>query len=356
MNYSVKQLNPNACLTYLIIREGSNKAAIVDPVLEHLEDYTDLLKREGLDLEYIVDTHTHADHISCGPALKDVTGAKYLMHGDAPAKCVDTKITEETEMELLPGLTARFLFTPGHTRDSVSMVLPGQVFTGDALFLDTGGAGRDDLPGGDPAAHFDSLQKLTNLGEGLMVYPAHDYRGRKPSSIGTQVKTNPHLQKKTKDEFVQYVEDLKLGPAEWMHDVLNANYACARDPNAAWIPVDTPACEVKGTLDPGVNEIEVRPISVDEVRAMLKDSAPPVLLDVRDPAELQEQLGHIEGVINIPVNHLPRQMDKIEKHKADPIITICRSGHRASTAAQILTKVGFEDVKVMDGGMIAWNS
>ena len=102
---------------------------------------------------------------------------------------------------------------------------------------------------------------------------------------------------RSREEFVGYVEDLKLGPAEWMKDVLKANYSCARDPKAAWIPVDVPACEVKGTLETGVNDQVVKDVSPEELKHWLNWPEAPVLLDVRDPSELQGTLGQIPGVV-----------------------------------------------------------
>jgi glyoxylase-like metal-dependent hydrolase (beta-lactamase superfamily II)/rhodanese-related sulfurtransferase len=355
MNYEIQQLNPHACRTYCVTVPGGKEAVLVDPVLDHLDDYVAFLKKNGLTLAMVVDTHTHADHISCGPALKDKTGCRYVMHRNSPVECADTRVADGDTLMFPGSVPVRIIASPGHTKDSISLVLPKEVLTGDALFLDDGGAGRDDLPGGDPGEHWDSLRKLTALDEGLIVYPAHDYRNRPPSSLGQQKKTNPHLSPRSREEFIQYCRDLKLGPADWMADVLKANYACARDPGAAWIPVDTPACEVKGTQDPGINELEVAALDVKEFRAILTDRRP-ILLDVRDPEELEENLGHIEGVVNIPVQFLSHRLSDLEDAKGKEIVTICRSGARAHTAAQILVQAGFRKVKVLRGGMIGYRS
>jgi rhodanese-related sulfurtransferase len=250
-------------------------------------------------------------------------------------------------------ITVQILHTPGHTEDSMSLVFPDHIFTGDTLFLDDGGAGRDDLPGGNPEAHWESLQRILQLPDDLTVFPAHDYRNRQPSTLGRQKKTNPHLQERTKEEFVRYIEDLRLGPADWMKDVLAANYACARDPKAAWVPVDAPACEVKGTLEKGVNEIEVSAIPPSVLRQKLNAKQPILLLDVREEKELYGELGHIKGIVHIPIGSLAHRLSEIDKDKE--IVSICRSGARAHTAAQILKKARFPSVSVLAGGMIAWN-
>ena len=366
MSVFCKQLNPHACRTYMIgtDRIGFDKIGtqengeivLIDPVLEHFQDYTELLKQNGCKLTHVIDTHTHADHISAGAALKDYTGCVYMMHRNAPAKCVDFCVADGFEWELFGSISVKILYTPGHTGDSISLVFPDWIFTGDTLFLDDAGAGRDDLPGGDAGAHWESLQRLLELPENLTVYPAHEYRNRNPSSLGRQKRTNPHLAKKSKDEFIRYLDDLRLGPAEWMKDVLKANYACAKDPRAAWIPVDTPACEVKGTKDRGVNEAQVSSIPVQVLKQKLQSGGDPILLDVREEGELAGPLGHLEGITHIPIGSLAQRLGELEPYREREIVTVCRSGARAHTAAQILSTADFPRVSVMIGGMIAWNA
>jgi sulfur dioxygenase len=354
MPMACAQLNPHACKSYLLSFSGEKEVVLIDPVLDHLDDYLRLLEANAWKLRTVIDTHSHADHISASAALKDVIDCEYMMHADAPARCAGLRVTDGFEWRLPGGVPARVLHTPGHTRDSISLILDGRLFSGDALFLDDGGAGRDDLPGGDPRAHYDTLQKLASLPENLMVHPAHDYRGRRPSSLKRQKQTNPHLAPRSRREFIRYSEDLRLGPAEWMTDVLAANYACARDPRAAWIPVDTPACEVKGTLGPGVNEVQVAALSASLLRQKLNSAQPPRLLDVREAEELTGPLGHIAGSVHIPIGALTGRLDGLDAEKE--WVVVCRSGSRAQTAAQILTVAGFARVSVLEGGMIAWNA
>jgi glyoxylase-like metal-dependent hydrolase (beta-lactamase superfamily II)/rhodanese-related sulfurtransferase len=354
MELIFRQLNPHSCKTYLIGNKDTSEVLLVDPVLDHFHDYLELLKSENLELKFVIDTHTHADHISSGPALKDITGCEYMMHDNAMAKCVSTRISDNAELYLM-GIKVNVIYTPGHAKDSISLIFHDRILTGDALFLDSGGAGRDDLPGGDPEEHWESLQKFIRLPDHLIVYPAHDYRNREPSKLGRQKTTNPHLKPRTKDEYMKYIEDLRLGPAEWMKDVLSANYSCARDPKAAWIPVDLPACEVKGTLDHGVNDIPVESISVEDLNRQLTSENPPVLLDVREKKELISELGHLPKIKHIPIGSLTSHLDELEPDKDKKIVTVCRIGARAHTAAQILKQVGFENVLVLEGGMLRWN-
>jgi glyoxylase-like metal-dependent hydrolase (beta-lactamase superfamily II)/rhodanese-related sulfurtransferase len=358
----IKQINPISCKTYLLANEATKELVFVDPVLDGLKEYLNVIEQlrtedDSWKLTAVVDTHTHADHISGAAALKDYTDCQYIMHENSRQKCVDVHVSDGQEI-LLAGIPAKVLHSPGHTKDSISVVIEdgGQttVFTGDALFLDDGGAGRDDLPGGDPGEHYDTLQKLKTLNEDLIVLPGHDYRERIPTSLRHQKKTNPWLKDQSKKAFVEFIEDLKIGRADWMVDVLAANYKCSRDPNAAFVPAESPACEVQGTIGKNIDAIDVEPITVQEVKNLLSKGEHPLLLDVREPFELQGDLGHLDGVKNISIVALQRDLDQLSDWKNKPIITICRSGHRAATASKILSAAGFNNVKTMFGGMLAW--
>jgi sulfur dioxygenase len=353
MFYEFEQLNPKACKTYLFGMKGSKNVAIVDPVIDHLQDYVDMLKNQEYQLKYIIDTHTHADHISGSSALKDVTDADIIMHELAPSKCTSIRVNEGDVLNL-EEIPMKFLHTPGHTRDSISLILPGRILTGDALFLDDGGAGRDDLPGGNPADHWESLQKLLGLSEEILICPAHDYRERKISSLKKQKTSNPHLKPRSKDEFIDYINDLKLGPADWMKDVLKANYHCARDPNAAWIPVDSPACEIQGTIDQNINEQQVDFINSFNLKEKIAKESDILLIDVREPDEFRGPLGSIPNSKNFPLMKLMNNLDQMKDYKNKPFYIICRSGGRASTMAKVFKQAGYKDPIVLEGGMIGW--
>lgn len=353
MPLDFKQLNPGPCKSYLVSNGRTSEAILIDPLLDHVDDYLEILEKRNLKLVAVFDTHTHADHISGCASMMDRTNCDYYMHENTTT-CANKLIKEDVEFEML-GVNIRAIHTPGHTRDSMTLVFPDRIFTGDVLFLDEGGAGRDDLPGGDPGAHYDSLQKILALPEKLVVYPAHDYRNRTPSPLSQQKRTNPHLFHKSKAEFESYLLELRLGPADWMKDVLEANYTCATDPGAAWIPADAPSCEVKGTLAGGANEQKVPKIGVDGIVRLLASDMPPVLVDVREPKELSEEFGHLEGVINIPVGEVASRLSELERYKDREIITICLIGGRSHTAGQILMQAGFSNVKYLDGGMMEWH-
>ncbi|MGV8125516.1 MAG: MBL fold metallo-hydrolase [Candidatus Xenobiia bacterium LiM19] len=349
----IEQLNTHSCLTYLIGEEGQQNVILIDPVLEGMKGYLQFLERNDYQLTHVIDTHLHADHISGCSALRDLTGCEYVMHTAASLACVTVKVGEDDEIKV-GTLPLRFMHTPGHTRNSMCIIVDNAIFTGDTLFLDDGGAGRDDLPGGDAGAHWESLQRIMKLPDHLVVYPSHEYRNRKPSTLGEQKERNPHLRLRSKKEFVNYLEELKLGPAEWMKDVLKANHACAREPGSVWIPVDLHACEVKGTLDRSANKQEVRSITAEALKSMMESGIPLLLLDVRESPELVDIEGHLPGIVHIPIGRLSFRLDKLRKHQKKEIVAVCHSGGRAHTAAQILMQAGFPHVSLLKGGMKAW--
>ncbi len=357
VEYFFEQINDDTCKTYLFGPKGGHTAIIVDPKLDYVDDYKKLLEERNIKLKYIIDTHTHADHISGGNALKEFTGAEYIMGNKAPAKCLNQSVEEGDEMDF-EGIPIIFIYTPGHTKDSMSVILPGRILTGDALFLDDGGAGRDDLPGGSPEDHWSSIEKFNNLTGDLIVYPAHDYRDREPSSLKTQKERNPFMRHKTQEEFVSFINDLHLGPAEWMKDVLAANYNCTTDPKSAWVPVDSPSCEVMGTLqlDPEIASLDVPMESVDTLKNKLNSGKDVLILDVRAPKEFKRgAMKKIDGSVNIPLTAIvndPMQLkDKIDKE----ICVLCGSGKRSKIAAQILEHSGYKKVTVLEGGLRKWH-
>ncbi|MHA1681317.1 MAG: MBL fold metallo-hydrolase [Promethearchaeota archaeon] len=367
MEYIFEQLNARIevdrrssssyCKTYLFGSDGM--VAIVDPVLDEVNNYIALLEMKKITLTHIFETHTHADHISGAAAMKDRTGASLVMHVKAPVKCaeVESRVRGGDEF-IVAGVPVRVIHTPGHTKDSISLVLPGKVLTGDALFLDEGGGGRDDLPGGDPGDHYDSLQKLMSLDGGLIVYPAHDYRDKEPSSLDSQRDTNPHVKKAmgSRDGFIDYITNLKLGPADWMKSVLTANYACALDPGDVWVPADASSCEVKGTLDFGANMQTVDPITPRDLRERLDMGRDMILLDVRESFELSGPLGKLDNVVNISITSLAGKLGELGNERGKEIVTICKIGGRSFTAGQILKQKGFKDVVYLEGGMIGWRN
>jgi len=157
-----EQIATGGCQSYLVGCEATKAAALIDPELSRIDHYRGLLGQHGLSLKYVVDTHTHADHFSASQALGKALGAPVVMHRHAPAPYADMRL-DDGDMLIVGELRLRAMHTPGHTRDSMSLVMDDRVFTGDALLI--GGTGRTDLPTGDPHQLYDSLF------EGLLRLP-----------------------------------------------------------------------------------------------------------------------------------------------------------------------------------------
>jgi selenocysteine lyase/cysteine desulfurase/glyoxylase-like metal-dependent hydrolase (beta-lactamase superfamily II)/rhodanese-related sulfurtransferase len=222
--YMFEVLQPDsACRSYLIADPETREAAIVDPVREHVDEYLDLLAERKLQLKLTIETHTHADHLSGSVRLKDMTGATIAMHAAAIAPCVDRALRDGDQLTV-GRVSLEVIATPGHTHDGMCLVLPGRVLTGDTLLI--GGCGRTDLPTGSSAELFDSLQRLAALPEDTLVFPAHDYQGRRASTIGREKKTNKRLLIATVEEFATAMSKVKLPPPLKLREALTANQQC----------------------------------------------------------------------------------------------------------------------------------
>jgi glyoxylase-like metal-dependent hydrolase (beta-lactamase superfamily II) len=180
------------CRSYLLVDEVSREAALIDPSEElGLEEYLATLQKYEAKLCYIIETHTHADHISSVPALRSATDAKVVRHTLAPSSLRDIAVTGG-EVLALGSETLTILATPGHTNESITVQTDTAVFTGDALLI--GGTGRTDFQLGDSEALYVSLHDtLGKLSDDTLVYPAHDYKGRESSTLGDEKRTNPRL-------------------------------------------------------------------------------------------------------------------------------------------------------------------
>ncbi|MEZ4220521.1 MAG: MBL fold metallo-hydrolase [Polyangiaceae bacterium] len=211
--------------TYLIADEQTKRAALIDPVREQLERDLALLKELGLTLEYVLDTHVHADHVTASGALRARTGARTV---GAPqgAKCADVQAKHGDRLRV-GALQIEVLATPGHTDDSLSFLVEDNLFTGDALLVR--GTGRTDFQNGDAATLWHSLTKvLFALPEDTAVWPGHDYKGHTRSTIGEEKRHNPRLAGKTEAEFVKLMSELGLPPPKHLAEAVPANRECGQ--------------------------------------------------------------------------------------------------------------------------------
>ena len=207
--------------TYIIASAKGREAVIIDPVLENVEDYINILKELDLKLVKVIDTHIHADHITGASTLKQVTNCTTIMGEHTPADTVEIKVTD-SEIINIDNLKIRSMYTPGHTSDSYSFLLDNYLFTGDTLLIN--GTGRTDFQNGSSKDAYNSLfNNLLKLPEETLVYPGHDYNGKFSSTIGNEKKFNPRLQVKSVDEYVDIMSKLNLAKPKMIETNVSRN-------------------------------------------------------------------------------------------------------------------------------------
>jgi len=204
--------------TYLISSGKGREALIIDPVIENIDQYINILKKLDLKLVKVIDTHIHADHVTAASKLKDITKCSIIMGEKTPAESVEIKV-KDNEFIKLDNLKIRAMYTPGHTSDSYCFLMNNNLFSGDTLLIN--GTGRTDFQNGSAKDSYNSIfNKLLKLPEETLLYPAHDYKGEKVSSIGKEKKQNPRLQVDSVDEYIEIMNNLNLKkPAEIENNV-----------------------------------------------------------------------------------------------------------------------------------------
>jgi sulfur dioxygenase len=334
----LRELNRLGCKTYLLACEQTHKAALIDPVKDRVDRYLGVLAYHGLALELAIDTHTHADHRTGVWDLRELTGAKVVMHRRAPAPHIDLHVAEGDRLDV-GTLQLGFIHTPGHTPDGVCIRVGEMLFTGDTLLVRS--TGRTDFPGGDAGEQYDAImQKLFTLPDDTRIFPAHDYRGNLYSTIGEEKRGNPKLVGRSRDAYVNLMNNLGMPLPEKIQEALQANESAIDDDSVKF---------------PSLAQLaQVRQLTPRDLRERLSSPNPPVLLDVREPDEFTGELGHIAGSVLVPLRHLSQRASELEKFKDREIVAICRAGVRSTTASAILTGLGFEHVCNLKGGMLDW--
>src|SRR5262245_25817630 len=207
--------------TYLLASRRGGEALIIDPVIEKVDRYLQLIRELDLKLVKAVDTHLHADHITGLGALRDKTHCITVMGEQTKADVVSMRLADGDQLTI-EGLALDVIYTPGHTDDSYSFVMPDRVFTGDTLLIR--GTGRTDFQNGDARQQYESIfGRLLKLPDTTLVFPAHDYKGDTVSTIAEEKAFNPRLQVKSIDEYVALMANLKLGNPKMMDVALPAN-------------------------------------------------------------------------------------------------------------------------------------
>ncbi len=323
------------CKSYLVGCEATCAAVLIDPEISLADRYVGSVSQHGLAVRYVVDSHTHADHFSASRDLARRFGAPLVMHRLSPAPHADLRL-DDGDMLAVGNLRLKALHTPGHTRDSMCLVMDDRVFTGDTLLI--GGTGRTDLPTGDPHALYESLfDKVLKLPAETLVFPAHDYKGLGHTTIGAEIESNPRLQKTGRAEFVDMMEKLDLAAPTHLTEALRVNLSGGK--SVAQLLAEAGA--------------RVPFMSLAELAGRLGgNSRDLVILDLREREAFAA--GHIPGA-----RHLPRgQLElRVNTELPDPtvrILTCCEFGKISTLAAATLRELGFLRAAALDGGMQAW--
>jgi len=330
-----EQIATGGCQSYLVGCADTCAAVLIDPEVSQIDRYLALAARDALRIRFVIDTHTHADHFSATRQLAQRFDVPLVMHRASPAQQVDMRV-DDGEMIVVGKLRLRVLHTPGHTADSMCLVVEDRVFTGDTLLI--GGTGRTDLPTGDPEALYDSLfNKLLKLDPALHVYPAHDYKGRGHSTIGDEIATNPRLAKQDRAAFVEMMRGLNLTMPTHITEALRTNMSGGKT--------------VAQMLSEAAASVPF--MSLEELRTRVHEGdANLVVLDVRERDAYEA--GHVAGARLLPRGQLELRVNEELPDPTRRIVTCCEFGRISTLAASTLHTLGFQRAVALDGGMKAW--
>src|SRR3984885_11270379 len=322
--------------TYILASRQGGEALIIDPVLEKVDRYLQLVRELDLKLVKAVDTHLHADHITGLGALRDRTRCVTAI-GEQPLAAVVSMRAAERDRVEIEGIRLDVLHTPGHTDDSYSFLLDDRVFTGDTLLIR--GTGRTDFQNGDPRAQYDSIfNKLLKLPDETLVFPAHDYKGETVSTIGEEKFFNPRLRVKSVDEYADLMNNLKL-------------------PNPKMMDVAVPANMRVGLRQ---EEIASKGWSVLAADAIALCGRPGVIMvDLREKTE-REKHGVIPGSLHAPYPALEANvgpggmLHELAAATGRRIVFYCAYGERSAMAVQAAHAAGVTSACHIEGGIAAW--
>ncbi len=329
---------PVSCTySYLIASRRGGEALIIDPVLEKVDRYLQLMKELDLHLVKAVDTHLHADHITGLGALRDRTHCITVMGEQSSVDVVSMRIADGDKLTI-EGVSMDVIYTPGHTDDSYSFHMQDRVFTGDTLMIR--GTGRTDFQNGDPRAQYESLfGRLLRLPDETMVFPAHDYKGDTVSTIGEERAFNPRLQVESVEEYAALMNGLKLGNPKMMDVAVPAN------------------------MRQGLHQEEVarRGWAFSAAQAMALVGQPGVILvDLREKAE-RKRHGSIPGALHAPYPELPENIGAggllhrlAESPGSKSLLFYCAFGERSAMAVQAAQDAGIASARHIEGGIAAW--
>jgi sulfur dioxygenase len=322
--------------SYLLASRRGGEALIIDPVLEKVDRYLQLIDELNLKLVKAVDTHLHADHITGLGALRDRTHCITVMGEQSQVDVVSMRVSDGDSLQI-EGLSLEAIYTPGHTDDSYSFRMEDRVFTGDTLLIR--GTGRTDFQNGDARAQYDSIfNRLLKLPDETLVYPAHDYKGDAVSTIAEERAHNPRLQVKSADEYVAIMNGLNL-------------------PNPKMMDVAVPANKHQGMAQ---EQIAKRgwAYSAEQASALL-DRPEITLIDLREKRE-RERHGALPGALHLPYPDLQESigpggmLHELAKSANRTLVFYCAFGERSAMAVQASQDAGIQMARHIQGGIDAW--
>jgi sulfur dioxygenase len=331
-----RQLFDSASSTYsyLIASRRGAEALIIDPVLEKVDRYIQLLNELDLRLVKAVDTHLHADHITGLGALRDRTHCVTAMGEQTKADVVSIRLADGDRLDI-EGASLDVIYTPGHTDDSYSFVMGDRVFTGDTLLIR--GTGRTDFQNGDPRAQYESIfGRLLKLPDETLVYPAHDYKGDTVSTIGEERRCNPRLQVPSVDAYIALMNGLNLPNPKMMDVAVPANMHIG-------LPQATVAAHGWALSASDAVPLLGRP-----------DVA---LVDLRERSE-RERHGAIPGALHVPYAALEENVRPggllHELGSVRRLVFFCAFGERSAMAVNAAQEAGIGSARHIEGGIDAW--
>jgi glyoxylase-like metal-dependent hydrolase (beta-lactamase superfamily II)/rhodanese-related sulfurtransferase len=330
-----EQVATGGCQSYLVGCGDTCSAALIDPEISQVDRYLAIAARDGLRIRYVIDTHTHADHFSATQVLAKRLEVPVVMHRDSPAPFVDLRL-QDADLLRVGNLRLQARHTPGHTRDSMCLLLNDRIFTGDTLLI--GGTGRTDLPSGDAAALYDSLfNGILKLDPALRVFPAHDYKQRGSSTLAEELATNPRLQNTDREAFIAMMEHLDLGAPTHLTEALRINMSGGKS--------------VAQLL--GEAAAKTPFVSLADLKVRIGGASDDlIVLDVREREAFDA--GHVPGALNLPRGQLELRVNDVLPDPTRRIVTLCQFGKISTLAAVTLRELGFLRTSALDGGMAAW--
>jgi glyoxylase-like metal-dependent hydrolase (beta-lactamase superfamily II)/rhodanese-related sulfurtransferase len=322
--------------SYLLASRAGGEALILDPVLEKVDRYCQLLRELDLKLVKAVDTHLHADHVTGLGELRDRTHCVTIMGEQSKADVVAMRVSDGDKV-MVEGITLDVMYTPGHTDDSYSYLMGDRVFTGDTLLIR--GTGRTDFQNGSARAQYESIfGRLLKLPDETLVFPAHDYKGDTVSTIGEERRYNPRLQVRSVDEYVELMANLKL-------------------PNPRMMDVAVPANMHVGLHQ---DDLAKQGLSFTAGEAIKVLGRPDILLvDLRENGE-RAKYGTLPGALHAPYPTIDESLKpggmlrEVATATGRRIVFFCAFGERSAMAVTAARQAGLANTAHVSGGMDAW--